>query len=73
MPLLGGDLLADVAGVFAGGDDAGEDGGVWSRVEGEGAGEGVGVARPLDVLGVAEGVEDALPAVVGGGGGSRRA
>ena len=67
-PHFGGDLLADVAGVFAGADEAGEDGGLVGGVEGEGAGEVVGIAGPLDVLGLAEGEEDALPAAVGGGG-----
>ena len=69
MPLLGGDLLADVAGVLAGGDDAGEDGGLVASVEDELLGEGVGVAGPDRGFWVAEGVQHALPTAVGAGGG----
>ena len=69
VPLLGGDLLADVAGVFARGDEQREDRGAGFDVEGEAADEVVGVALPLDVFGVVEGMEDTLPAVLGGGGG----
>jgi hypothetical protein len=68
MPLLGGDLLADVAGVFAGGDDAGDDRGLEGGVEGERPGELVGVAVPFEALGLTESLEQTHPAAVGAGG-----
>jgi hypothetical protein len=67
VPLLGGDLLTDVAGVLAGGDDAGEDRALVRGVEGELVRERVGIAGPLDVSGIAEGEQDALPAAIGAG------
>jgi hypothetical protein len=68
VPLLGGDLFADMASVFARSDDAGDYGGFVGSVKGEGACEVVGIAVPLELLGLAEGGDEAQPAVVGAGG-----
>jgi hypothetical protein len=68
VPLLGRDLLADMAGVFAGGNDGADDAGLKGGVEGEGLGKGIGVVVPDDVRWVAEGAEHATPAVLGAGG-----
>ena len=69
VPLLGGDLLADVAGVLASHDEQREDGAFGIGIEAEGAGEHVGVTLPGDVLGVAERLQHALPAALRGDGG----
>ncbi len=68
MPHLGGDLFADVACVLARADDAAQDGGAVAGVEGHGADEGVRVALPLHMLRIAERLQHALPAAVGGAG-----
>ena len=64
VPLLGGDLLADVAGVFPRGDDAGEDRPFQPGIEREPLGEFVGIVGPLYFLGAAQLHQQALPAAV---------
>src|ERR1700733_16202886 len=61
VPLLRRDLLADLPSVFSRCDDAGENGSLVFRVEGQGLGQRVRLAGPLFVLRPFKGLEGGLP------------
>jgi hypothetical protein len=62
VPLLGRNLFAYVARVLPRHDEQRQDGALRIGIETQCPGEGIGIALPLDVFGIAERLQHALPA-----------